>query len=167
MAQFKINLKDAINALKVDLAPSEVRKKIPKRVLDEAGKEMIDEIKNLVSKGTSPIRGEGKFAAYRGTYRDRIKKGKIPGKSLKPVNLTLDGDFMDSLEYKILADKTVSIGFYDSLSKKKEQGHREGANGQAQRPIIPLDEETFKKQIMDIYEEKLINFIESKFDLED
>lgn len=119
MAQFKINLKDAINALKVDLAPSEVRKKIPKRVLDEAGKEMIDEIKNLVSKGTSPIRGEGKFAAYRGTYRDRIKKGKIPGKSLKPVNLTLDGDFMDSLEYKILADKTVSID--STIHSRKER----------------------------------------------
>lgn len=167
MAQFKIKLKDALDALRVDLTASEVKKKIPNKILNEAGKEMIAEVKNLVSKGISPIMGEGKFPAYRGTYRDRIKKGQIKGKSLRPVNLNLKGDFLDSLEYKILADKTVSIGFYDSLSKKKEQGHREGANGQAVRPIIPLEDETYKKQIMDIYKEKVISYINKKFDIEE
>jgi hypothetical protein len=118
------------------------------------GNECVSEMKKLISSGQSPIVGFGNFPAYRGSYRDRIKKGQIRGKSLQPVNLYLSGKFMSALDarpVKLDRGYGFTIGYRDSNSQAKERGHREGANNQAVRPTIPQKTEQFAKSIRDIY----------------
>lgn len=66
------------------------------------------------------------------------------GKKITPVNLKLSGSFLSNLIFKIRevdSGVTADIGFFDELSVKKESGHREGVNGQPERPIIPIGSE--------------------------
>ncbi len=71
---------------------------------------------------------------------------KFPGKKVRPVNLNLSGNFLDHLRAR--ATKSgVEIGFYTKKYELYEQGHREGANTQPKRPIIPVDNETFSRNV--------------------
>lgn len=77
-------------------------------------------------------------------------QSEFPSKKPRPVNLFLSGDFLSNLTYSIAAKgkkKLISIGFLDDLSAKKEQGHREGVNGQPSRPTIPKGTESFAQII--------------------
>ena len=125
----------------------DLSKPIAKTTANKLGKAIVDEMKNMIAKGSSPIRGHGKFSAYRGQYRKQIQKkgyvsvgGKKVSKKLRPVNLKLTGDFLKSLKSKAIIAKTgymASIGFRGKKSQNKERGHREMANNQGFRPIIP------------------------------
>lgn len=131
----------------------------------------IDEIKRLVSKGISPIAGNGRFEAYKGVSSaaalvksvtskvgrrsaKQSKKSKypysvqnkFPEKRERPVNLFLSGDFLNSLEVKGTATGLLIL-IKDKLSIDKERGHREGSNGQPRRPIIPIGSEEFSPSI--------------------
>lgn len=122
----------------------------------EMGKRVVAKMLALIRSGTSPIEGRGKFPAYRGGYRKAISRGYFPGKNLTPVNLTLDGAFLESLTSGTVKRESgfgASIGFNDRLSQDKERGHREGANGQARRPVIPQPGrgESFVSSIKAIY----------------
>lgn len=92
----------------------------------------------------------------------------FPDKKPRPVNLFLSGDFIKSLitlvvkkggtdtkGKTILVDKRLRITFDKEESKQKELGHREGANGQLKRPIIPKGKEDFaaplRKLLVDAY----------------
>lgn len=101
----------------------------------KAAKATREEMLDLISKGISPIKGNGRFPAYKDAK-------KYPGKrkSARPVNLKLSGDFLNSLQARVKKFKDgfgFVIGYFDNLSKLKEQGHREGANKQRKRPSIP------------------------------
>lgn len=77
-------------------------------------------------------------------------QNEFPDKKPRPVNLTLSGDFLRALEIGFSAiGKRVrfAVGFYDEAQAKKERGHREGANGQRKRPIIPKGQESFAETI--------------------
>jgi hypothetical protein len=127
---------------------------IPKAEYQAIGNSMVEEMKAQIAKGISPIRGGGRFPAYKGakdkkSYPYSVRK-KYPGKRERPVNLYLSGDFLKSLKATAVAAYNkveIFIGLTDPLSKKKEQGHREGANGQALRPIIPESGEDFSLSI--------------------
>lgn len=60
----------------------------------------------------------------------------FPNKRLRPVNLFLSGKFLKSLQ-SVFRANTITLRFNTKLSKDKELGHREGANGQPKRPILP------------------------------
>lgn len=139
----------------------ELEHPIDRKTANDLGKKIIKEMKNMISKGISPILGHGRFDAYRGSYRDRIRKyGYIKNrdgkhsKKLRPVNLKLSGKFLKNLKHRVVSEKTgfgVSIGFRDKTSYKKERGHREKANNQAFRPIIPqAKNEKWSARIQDI-----------------
>jgi hypothetical protein len=122
--------------------------------------------------GNDRDQGLAEWAGHRAKGRaNRLKQrgypfsvqDEFPDKKERPVNLYLSGDFMKSLESwldlalkkspdgneaKIV--KHLWIGFRDELSQKKEQGHREGANGQEKRPIIPEENEEFATSIQKI-----------------
>lgn len=70
----------------------------------------------------------------------------FPNKRERPVNLELSGAFLADLKAKP-TPKGVTIGFGTELSELKEQGHREGVNGQPRRPIIPEGDEDFSPSI--------------------
>lgn len=84
---------------------------------------------------------------------EAIKAGKKP----RPVNLYLHGDFLEALQAHVTGTAGsfgLEIGFFPGWTDAKgveaylkEQGHREGANGQPQRPIIPIGTEDFAQTI--------------------
>lgn len=95
-------------------------------------------------------RGEAKKKATRAAKKklddvNAIRRNKypfnqtdeFPNKKVRPVNLFLSGDFLSNLKWRFTDKTRVSIGFFDELSQKKEQGHRVGVNSQPKRPIIP------------------------------
>lgn len=140
-----------VSTKKLERLRDTIRKPVDKRTAKAVQKAVVELVLGSALSGNSPIAGKGKFPAYRGSYREQIRRGKIPGKSLRPVNLLLDGDFLASLKAKISPNTEqgwgIEVGFFDRKSIKKEQGHREGANNQAKRPLIPQDNEKFNRAI--------------------
>jgi len=109
------------------------------------GKKTVSAMKRQIRKGISPISGK-KFPAYKNPKR-------YPGRRKRhsPVNLRLEGDFLRDLKVTdIFLGKNpfFTIGFGSRESDKKEQGHREGANGQPKRPIIPIRGESFSRAVL-------------------
>lgn len=89
-------------------------------------------------------------AIRRAGYPESVRR-KFPGKRARPVNLFLSGRFLSLLTFKLLGGTKgtqFEIGFYDSKAQAMEQGHREGANTQGIRPIIPIAGEDFSARIM-------------------
>lgn len=78
---------------------------------------------------------------------------EFPNKRPRPVNLFLSGAFLEALQAHVTGvagDYGIEVGFFPGWTDQngveaatKEQGHREGANGQAERPIIPIGTEDF------------------------
>ena len=119
-------------------------RKFKKGSLDSIGASIVAEMKDRISSGISPITGK-RFPGYK-------KPKKYPGsrKPARPVNLFLTGQFLRSLKYRIRTGKipVVTIFFSNKLAQLKEQGHREGANSQRKRPIIPAGSESFTDSIL-------------------
>lgn len=137
---------------------------IDKNTAKKVGRAVIADMKDLIAKGISPIRGEGRFPGYKNTKK--YPAGKKPN---RPVNLKLTGDFLKSLDSEVKSSRTgydTDVGFFDSDSKDKEEGHREGANGQLKRPIIPTKSEelavTIQETISDIYTERILELIDKE-----
>ncbi len=140
---------------------------------DKIGQTTIRMMKDHIAKGNSPIAGYGRFPAYKQSYKDQIE-GKVAfyrdeqkrlrvfpprgvherfrGKKIRPVNLKLSGDFLSDLTWSKFKERFgtgVRIRFKTKKSRLKEKGHREGANGQGIRPIIPEAGENFRRDILD------------------
>lgn len=151
MATIKESIK-RIEALKQKL--TQLKNPTDRQTAQTLGEAVIEQMKGLVSKGISPISGK-RFPGYKnqgtGKGYPYSVASKYPSKKDRPVNLFLSGDFMNSLDMRIKRESGSgyfpNIGFYDSLSKDKERGHRDGANGQPERPIIPEGSETFSQTI--------------------
>lgn len=156
--------------------------------LKEIGESAIAEMKTLVSQGISPIKGYGRFPGYkwvsaanalvkskkatRKQARNLTKNKypysvmrKFPNKQVRPVNLKLSGDFLSALKARPQsgAKKTVKIGIFDESQAVKEQGHREGANGQPKRPIIPIGNEEFSPSIYRRIVDTVTGIVRRKF----
>jgi hypothetical protein len=176
---------------------SEFGNALDERVAKSVGDQVIIKMKQLITKGISPIENHGRFPEYKAqklakeaaevrkgaksraqdfgkkdsqvkgdrafarTLSKQAKKsypdtviGKFPSKRRRPVNLELSGKFLDiGLEAWVrgLKDKfQVDVGFRKKPYIDYERGHREQANGQGFRPIIPQDQERFVKQIRTI-----------------
>ena len=57
-----------------------------------------EEINRTIESGTSPVKGEGRFKDYSDSYKSRIQGKKMQnlGKRLRPVNLKVTGELLDS-----------------------------------------------------------------------
>lgn len=118
----------------------------------ELGKSVVAEMKDLISKGISPLSGYGRFPAYKNPKEGYPKtvRGQYPSKRNTPVNLRLSGDFLNALTNQVQTIGKVGrvvIGYFDSRQAIKEKGHREGANTQPKRPTIPRGSEKFAQRI--------------------
>lgn len=176
----KMNLREIEQTIK--LIPSSIK---TRSIAEFVREKML----SLISKGISPIDGNGRFPGYKGHTQVRslekqrnearkrgdregafkaaaaaidikehlnsyfgsypynteeYKKGK---KKPRPVNLTLTGKFLRRLIAKPKGKFVIEIGFFDSYGRDLERGHREGANGQLERPIIPVEGEQFVNSI--------------------
>lgn len=151
-----------------DIEAKNAIKSLRKDDLEEIGNNVIAEMKLLISKGISPIKEFGRFPAYKwasakslarksGSKKKTVDRQfqnkypfsarrKFPNKRERPVNLKLSGSFLENLITKITRN-TIYIGFFKEPYTKYEQGHREGANTQPPRPIIPQPGEQFSESI--------------------
>ena len=131
---------------------------IDKKTADKVGETITDMMREVIAKGISPIRGVGKFIKYKDPEK---YPGKLKAKT--PVNLKLDGHFLDGLTFKAVGDKYgyAAEVFYEKDQEDKERGHREGGtdkypDSQPKRPTIPADaKQQFIRQIEDAYVEIL------------
>lgn len=127
---------------------------ITKSDADAVGRNCVSAMLKQISQGTSPVQGWGRFPRYKDKKKYPGKANLAKGKKYSPVNLRLTGQFLESLNYRVHKGKNgyyVSIGYANRTAQKKEQGHREGANGQAVRPTIPQDGETFSRLVQAEY----------------
>ncbi len=115
---------------------------LPNSDLKSLGNEFVNKMRSTIQAGQSPIAGGDKrFPAYKNP--DKYPKG-LPerfNKKPRPVNLTLTGAFLKSLIANVItrsSNKFLQITFDSEEHGIKEVGHRDGANGQPKRPIIPL-----------------------------
>lgn len=158
MARIKRSLKTEF-----DKKLSDGMKKMSKQELMQVGEEILEQILDDVSKGVSPIKGRGRFPRYKDTDKypgdkNSETRKKFPNKRSRPVNLWLSGDFLSNLEAFTKSNwrkdifgrlgYSLFVGFRDQLSKLKEKGHRDGVNGQPERPIIPEGNEEFSKKYL-------------------
>lgn len=133
------------------------------RVTKRIGEQVVDKMKDLISKGISPIEGKGRFPGYlrageKGRYPDRYAH---LGKRARPVNLKLTGEFLASL--KAEGNKAeIEIGYFEADQAVKEQGHREGVHGQPKRPTIPVgnENENFTQTIQQIIIDGVVQAVE-------
>lgn len=127
---------------------------ITRKEAEAVGKEIIAEMKDMISKGESTIAGAGRFPGYKhagvkGKYPDSVRY-KYPSKRQRPVNLSLSGDFLRALRHRIYAAKFgfgIEVGYFDPEEAKKEEGHASGWNGQPKRPTIPAKGEEIAVRI--------------------
>lgn len=126
---------------------------LTRKEAQEVGEAVVSAMKSAIASGQSPIAGYGRFPAYKNPDRYPGKK-----KPHTPVNLKLTGQFLDSLTYEVLADRTGQgfnvLFFYRGTDQNiKEVGHRRGANGQPKRPTIPDTRagERFSRLVEDAY----------------
>lgn len=105
-------------------------------------------IKDLILKGTSPVKGYGRFQKYSESYLKAIdrNKGDFVGKKKSPVNLYLSGDMMASMKVT-KDDKKVVVEFGSEVaSYHNEQG---AGRKKVIRRLLPTgDGETFNREIM-------------------
>lgn len=155
MAKIKANVRFDISKLQKYFEDSAQKAKVKatRQVAQFIQSKMLD----LISKGISPINGRARFEGYaaqrqinknKKAYPDNLKKD-FPNKRKRPVNLKLSGKFLKSLKaYPVTASK-IKIGYTSEYGKKLESGHREGVNGQPERPTIPeMPGESFARPIL-------------------
>jgi hypothetical protein len=117
------------------------------RNLDKVGNLVVNEMKDSISRGLSPVRGEGRFEAYSGQKIERggRSKGypfnvqkKFPNKKVRPVNLFLSGDMLEALTHKKKSD-SILVGIFKPSEAEKAQGHQLGdpKKGLPRRRFIP------------------------------
>jgi hypothetical protein len=131
-----------------------IKNVMTQQVATTVGKAVVAEMKDMISKGISPVEETGRFPAYKhagekGKYPDSVRH-KYPEKRQRPVNLYLSGAMLDALTFRVLAARNgnaVEVGYYDSDQAKKEEGHAIGWNGQPKRPTIPGPGQQFAVRI--------------------
>ena len=124
---------------------------------DEVAEYLEDTILEYISRGDSPVSGQGKFKDLSPKYKK--EKGKISG-SKKP-NLELYGDMLDDFEVRASGSE-LSIGLHkdssseESLLKAERHNHwtkRAKTIGKGKkypkRQFIPKNKQKFKQEIID------------------
>lgn len=137
----------------------------------KVGNKIIEMMKELISKGISPIKGYGRFIGYatqrnadkKAYPRDNRTKKDYPNKQVRPVNLFLSGDMLGALKwmpYKF----GVIVGVFDNEQKEKAKGHQKGTNRLPQRKFLPTTKGeslniSIMREIKSIYIDKIKRII--------
>jgi len=124
--------------VKLDLAGLElIKAQLRSKVLDEIGLEVVKEMKVFISQGISPVKSVSRFEGYaaqrlKGSKPDsqlypRSVQKKFPSKAIRPVNLSLSGDFLKTLQHRV-ANNKLEIGHINAGGKtgKLIETHNEG-----------------------------------------
>ena len=147
MSEFRGSI-DSAALLRLKEKIEDLKRPIRKVDAEEVGRMTILEMKKMITVGLSPIRGNKRFPRYKNPAK--YPKNKKPR---TPVNLTLTGDFLRALTYDTRPSTSgyATEIYYAGREDVKEQGHREGANGQPERPTVPMGKEEFAVRIERVY----------------
>lgn len=126
----------------------------------DLGQTVVSEARDNISQGLSPVRGYGRFQAYK-------NRKSYPGdlKSARPVNLKLSGDMLRGFGFRVSGKDAVVVGMVggSSFDKEKAAYHQAGTPTMAQRKIVPDEGEEWSVSIMrkirDVYGKRLENLI--------
>lgn len=156
MAELKLTVKNlkVIDGISKDLA----KLGLSKSEVDRVGRNLVVDMLSHVSRGVSPISGKP-FPKYK-------NQEKYPGYRKTKVDLYNTGEFYNALKYEVSKagpESTVKVGFFDEKNALKEQGHRDGANDQPKRPIIPLESEKFTSKIIESMLNLVKRFLNDEF----
>jgi len=128
-----------------------IRNEVFKTLPNKLEKQIISDI----NRGVSPVKGN-RFPKYSVSYKNAIKKGRYPGKSIAPVNLTLTGKMLKSLKLKLkdnLSVMTISVMFSD---KKAKYHDIEGAGkSKVIRRMLPKSGEEFNARTMKLIRDEI------------
>ena len=113
---------------------------------------VVDEIKSAMDRGQSPVRGQGRFQAYK-------EPKKYPGKrkQKRPVNLELTGALKNSITFK-KTKNGIEVGSFNG--PEYAEVHNKGSDIIPRRPFIPLDKEELNISI----QRKIIGFMTDVID---
>ncbi len=119
---------------------------------DQLGQTVKDAIIKSCLAGLSPVKGFGRFEGYKnassGGYPRNVMKD-FPGKTVRPVNLWLTGDMLESLTWERKGD-TVSVFIPENThASLKAETHNEGTQSHVPvRKFLPTAEgEEFTESI--------------------
>lgn len=116
------------------------------QVAKEIGTYTVEQMRKFIRRGQAPIEGFGRYPEYKESYLQSSQAQKL-GKKARPINLTLKGDQLNNLTFKVESARTagrrVVVGYFDRDSINKELGHATGQNNQAVRPSIPTSGQNF------------------------
>lgn len=100
------------------------------------------EIVQQIQSGTSPVKGQGRFKDYSDSYKDTIERqeGVVKGtdgsfwteKKVRPVNLTVSGETLKSIQVKVVGDE-IQVDF----AAKSAAWHNGGNPKIPRRAILP------------------------------
>ncbi|MBL0320682.1 MAG: hypothetical protein IPP74_15515 [Alphaproteobacteria bacterium] len=131
----KIIVKFKLRALRADILTDSDKREI--------GQTLVDSVKEYVGRGLSPVRGTGRFVAYKDPK-------KYPGdrKAKRPVNLRLTGAMMDALKYRLKGSK---VELYLDPQPDYAIVHQDGSDKVPRRTFLPREKlgEKFVVSIMD------------------
>ena len=135
----------------------ELTKKERKELLDEIGEYLKFTILEFVGESSSPVSKSPDFK---------------PKKNGDESVLDLEGDLLDSLDFKISKDATsLDIGFFEKLQAAKAFGHASRMEGHPwlenavpRRQIIPFEDQLFKKEIRDGVDDIIQEFLNANKD---
>jgi hypothetical protein len=127
-------------SLELDL--SDVPRSQRSKVKQQVGEFVVGAILEQVSQGRSPVKGKGKFKRLSAQYAEEEKGGD------RNPNLDLEGDMLNSLEFKNTRNG-VEVGIFKSSEVPKADGHNNfsGMSKLPERRFIPDQDETFKSDI--------------------
>lgn len=160
---------------------------VTSEVQDELGSITLRLMLDVISKGLSPVDGVGRFEKYvaqrkvapasKGrsrkdvsTQRKRLYPFSVqktyPNKTLSPVNLYLDGTFLNSLTYRGTANG-IELGHISPSAKTEAlfEAHNEGLNKNVpQRKYLPNKRGevfivTIMRAIINVYSQRIKNII--------
>ncbi len=124
------------------------------------GNTIINESKDFISKGISPVSGIKRFERYKD-----VKKYPGGKKDNRPVNLELTGKMLKELNWREIDKDVISFGIFPDAPEDvriRAEVHNNGVPeiGIVARPFIPSNKgETLivsiLRKILDIYEKKM------------
>ncbi len=131
------------------------------RVQKYVGDMIVDQMKDSIAAGVSPVKGERRFEKYKDP-----KKYPAGVKPNLPVNLYLSGDMLEALKAFPEEDK-VMIGIRDGAMAARAIDHNSGTNHMPRRHFLPTskgDELTVSitRSIKSLYTKLMRDIIKSR-----
>jgi hypothetical protein len=128
---------------KIDLGLTGLPQSLKKKIQDDVGEFLVEQVLLSVGEAKSPVSGES-FRALSKEYKQK----KIDLGGTGAPNMELNGDMLDSLTYKKTGNG-IELGFFDEQAWKAD-GHLKFSgeeNNTPKRRFLPAQGQKFKSAI--------------------